>query len=251
MKLTSILENQFLEKLTLKGGYIPFAKNCSKAYELLPAFDNNDSKSWEALKNSNLKLFKNLIAKTNVVYFSTESKYIGKKFTLFNHTYTVEDKGISYDSAEQMKDYYNKNNKTIYITADFSDHPYFNVIDNIIFRTVHDVIVHIGGNHSFGKEEGGEVTSVRGEIGSFNRHAKLATKDAIPALFTEVVGQVCYYAAHNDFGEQKIAILEGFDFVNVGNTIDGKYKYYDIVDGVVQEKNKDNAKLQSDNNTEK
>ena len=39
---------------------------------------------------------------------------------------------------------------------------------------------------------------------------------AAGALFTEVIGQAAYFLEYGYFPEQKIAILPGFDFFNVG-----------------------------------
>ena len=43
-------------------------------------------------------------------------------------------------------------------------------------------------------------------------------------MFTEVVGQASYFINYDEFPEQKIAILPGFDFDNVG-VVEG----YDII----------------------
>jgi hypothetical protein len=81
---------------------------------------------------------------------------------------------------------------------------------------VHDFIVHILGDHPFGD---------KGEIASYNNHAKLAPPEALPALFTEVIGQVCaYYASGGKFAEQKICLLDNFDYYKIG-IVDG----YNIV----------------------
>ena len=105
---------------------------------------------------------------------------------------------------------------TLKINIDYSEHPVFSVKDNIVFRTVHDYIVHILGNKQFGAQ---------GEIASYNLHAKLVPKEAIPAIFTEVVGQACTRVITGSFPIQKIAILKGFDYLNVGKVED-----YDIKD---------------------
>ena len=47
-----------------------------------------------------------------------------------------------------------------------------------------------------------------------------------PALFTEIVGQAStYFYQGGQFAEQKIALLDGFDYENIG-VVDG----YDIID---------------------
>jgi len=59
---------------------------------------------------------------------------------------------------------------------------------------------------------------------AYNIHAKTGPRDGIPALFTEVVGQVCTFYVTGKFAEQKVCLLDGFDYINVG-VVDG----YDIV----------------------
>jgi hypothetical protein len=100
-----------------------------------------------------------------------------------------------------------KKEGNINISIDYSEHPLFSVVDNIVFRTVHDYIVHILGNRPFG---------AKGEIQSYNLHAKLAPNNALPALFTEIVGQACVVVTTGEFPPQKIAVLNDFDFNKVG-----------------------------------
>jgi hypothetical protein len=50
-------------------------------------------------------------------------------------------------------------------------------------------------------------------------------QQSIPALFTEIVGQVsAYHTGGGTFAEQKICLLDGFDYINLG-VVEG----YDIV----------------------
>ncbi|NIQ14559.1 MAG: hypothetical protein GTO02_09205, partial [Candidatus Dadabacteria bacterium] len=122
--------------------------------------------------------------------------------------------GEPYGSQPEMKSDF-QNTGSLKISIDYSDHPVFNVKDNIVFRTVHDYIVHILGNHDF---------SGKGEIASYNLHVKLAPNDVAPAIFTEVVGQAGYFLNKGSFPKQKIAVLNGFDFQNVGVIDDENYE---------------------------
>jgi hypothetical protein len=102
----------------------------------------------------------------------------------------------------------------LYISIDYSTHPYFSVVDNIVFRSVHDYLVHILGDYEFG---------LAGEIACYNLHAKLTTKEAVPALFVEVLMQACYAVVRGEFPKkQKVAVPTIFDFYNVG-VVDGYY----------------------------
>ena len=64
--------------------------------------------------------------------------------------------------------------------------------------------------------QGGTSFDLQGEIASYNRHMKTVPPSAAGALFTEVVGQAAFFLDRGYFPPQKIAILPGFDFFNVG-----------------------------------
>lgn len=146
--------------------YSKYAEAVTEAYEARPVVDSSSElRSWEALKQSNDKMFKRLSGVIEVVW-------------------TTDD---PYQSQSQMKKEVEQSGK-IFINTEYSDNlaSGWSKEDNWKFRAVHDYIVHIGGDVSFGQ---------RGEIQAFNVHAKIAPPAALDALFSEVVGQACgkYY----------------------------------------------------------
>ena len=108
-------------------------------------------------------------------------------------------------------------------------HPIFSVKDdeagpdepdsNEKFRAVHDVMAHI--QHAKHK---GAAFDMRGEIQAYNAHLNTIPPEAAGALFTEVVGQAAHFLTYGHFPKQKVALLPGFDYWNIG-VVDG----YDIV----------------------
>lgn len=209
------VRKEVTEKLILKN-WDKYVELVSQAYLDAPDFDPDVTHHWEVLRESNYKLFKRLLSKVDVI-FTSENKsevgsvnILGRKFSIMYLPSSEQ-----YQTQQEMKSDYENTGK-LKISIDYSDHPIFSVKDNIVFRTVHDFIVHILGNHGFG---------AKGEIASYNRHAKLAPPDALPALFTEVVGQACVAIATNNFPKQKITILRGFDYAQLGKVED-----YDIED---------------------
>lgn len=87
---------------------------------------------------------------------------------------------------------------------------------NTFFRTVHDFQAHVQGEMGFSKQ---------GEFSAYNLHAKQMPNACIPVLFTEVVGQIsCFYDSGKKNCGQKAAILDGFDFFQLGS-VEG----YDII----------------------
>lgn len=209
------VRKEVTEKLILKN-WDKYVELVSQAYLDAPDFEPDVAHHWDVLRESNYKLFKRLLSKVDVI-FTTENEsdvgsvtIKGKKFPIIYLSSSEQ-----YQTQQEMKSDYENTGK-LKISIDYSDHPIFTVKDNIVFRTVHDFIVHILGNHGFG---------AKGEIASYNRHAKLAPPDALPALFTEVVGQACVAVTTNSFPKQKITILRGFDYAQLGKVED-----YDIED---------------------
>lgn len=206
-----INENYNLNEKIALSDYTEYAKIVTQAYDEAPAFDQSVAKYWDDLRKSNYTWWQRLISEVEVIFVSGESKYrnIESTMSIAGKTYPLEylQGGQPYNTASEMANSY-KNEGKLYISIDYSDHPIWTVEDNIVFRTVHDYIVHIRGGFEFG---------LRGELGSYNLHSKLAPKNALPALFTEIVGQACYAVTTGDFPRvQKIAVLPGFDYTEVG-----------------------------------
>ena len=214
-------ENKLSEKMMLKN-WSQYRKLVAEAYKDAPSHDSTVIKHWNSLNASNHTLFSRLLSKTKIILISEEESSVGKTLNLDGNSYKVEKTdGEPYASQAEMKSDWQKT-KSLKISIDYSNHPIFSVEDNIIFRCVHDFIVHVLGNHPFGD---------KGEIASYNLHAKLVPQDALPAIFTEVVGQACYAVEYGSFPEQKIAVLDGFDFKNVGNVTGYDVKNKTLVPG--------------------
>ena len=204
------IETFLNEKLVLKD-YNLYKRLVAESYRDAPLFDETAVKHWELLRDSNYRLYKRLLSKTKIIFISSFKENEGMELRILDDVYkVVYYPDEPYNSQEEMKQDWERT-KSIMISIDYSDHPVFTVIDNIVFRCVHDFIIHILGNHPFG---------AKGEIASFNNHAKLVSDDVLPALSTEIVGQACFVVEYGFYGEQKIAILEGFDYKNVG-VVDG------------------------------
>jgi hypothetical protein len=205
--LKTIVENVLInlsEKILLKKQE-NYYKLVTDAYIAAPDYEPEAIKHWVALNKSNHDWFNRINNEVKLIFYSLKPvsknkiNIDGKDFDL------VHLDSDPYSTQIEMKNDYTKN-KTLYISIDYSDHPYYTLEDNIVFRFVHDYLVHIKGNYSFGK----------GEINSYNLHVKLVPKEAVPALFTEIVGQASYAMTKGTFPKQKIAVLKGFDFYNVG-----------------------------------
>jgi hypothetical protein len=198
------------EKLVLKD-YSLYRRLVAEAHRDAPLFDEGAVRHWKLLIDSNYRLYRRLLSKTKIIFISSFKENEGMDLKILYRIYKVSYfEGEPYNSQQEMKQYWEET-KSLMISIDYSDHPIFTVADNVVFRCVHDFIIHILGDHPFG---------AKGEIASFNNHAKLVSDDVLPALFTEIIGQACFVVEYDYYGEQKIAILKGFDYKNVG-VVDG------------------------------
>lgn len=183
------------EKLVLRN-YREYAKKVADAYDARPVRDPAARESYRVLIRHVHRMFKQLLSRIRIEFVDEPEPYKDAA----DMTRRVREEGVMYVSTLFSE------NLASGMTAR----------ENWMFRAVHDYIVHIGGRHDF---------SLRGEIGTFNRHAKVAPVAARPALFSEIVGQVAYAIVRGKFpNPQKACVLYGFDYVKVGVIHEEEYK---------------------------
>jgi hypothetical protein len=183
------------EKLMLKPGPNGWDKYCqlvAEAYASAPSYEESAVASFEAMKPFVDKMFARIEGVIDV-HFVEEHPY---------------------ENAEELRQDVKKNGVLKISTLD-AEHDIFDPETNAKFRAIHDFMSHIQRNTEF---------DAKGEIASYNAHLQTMPPKSYPALFTEVVGQACSFIVNGQFPEQKIAILPGFDYENVG-VVEG----YDIV----------------------
>lgn len=186
---------KFNEKLVLVN-YDEYARLVADAYEAAPDYDEAVLPSYRALIDHAV----------NKLYPKITGSGIDVQFVDYD----------PYENRDQMAEDV-KRNGVLKISKLYNDHPVFTEEENLKFRAVHDYYTHIVCDQDFG---------LKGELKAYNTHARLAPPIARPALFTEVVGQACYAIARGQvdengdfvpaFGDQKIAELKGFDYLEVG-----------------------------------
>jgi len=182
--MVEITETEMIDEKMVLSNYDDYSKIVAQAYINAPDFDQSVVPSYKALMDSTKKLYKQMLSKLKVEFVDYDP----------------------YESRDQMNKDLNETG-VLKISKLFNEHPLYTKEENLILRAVHDYYTHIISNQDFG---------LRGELKAYNTHAKLAPPAALPALFSEIVGQVCYAIVHGDFTKQKICKLDGFDFKNVG-----------------------------------
>jgi hypothetical protein len=191
------------ESIMLKNKYDEFVYGCvvAEEYDKLPLKNQVDFDYWNWLILSNDTLFKRITGKIDVEFVDDDPYK--------NHSEIVNDI---------------KNNRRLKIWKGASDlHPIFSPIQNWVFRTVHDYFHDIG------------EFNLRGEYKVYNRQIRLAKKQAVPALFSEIIGQVSYAVITDKFPEQKVSKMYGFDYFNVGLYTDNnlKERHKELLDSLI------------------
>lgn len=201
-----------LEKISLAGDthVKSYMEQVADAYAKAPVLDKKAVPHWNALSNHTDKvLFPKIQSQLKRIYkeknpeFQQNPNGGGFIFEPF-HTYKTAEEM----SAEVL-------GKGIFrvSTAD-SEHPIWSVEQNVKFRAVHDWYTHIINKAPF---------NARGELRAYNSYTKLIPANAIPAAFTEIVGQVSYAIVNGGFGEQKVCLLPQFDYYHLGK-LNPKYQ---------------------------
>ena len=210
--MKQLLENwrEFVltEKLLLKPGptgWDLYGQLASEAYAAAPEFEASAVSSFEALAPFVEKMFRQLQSKVEVQFVDE----------------------IPYKDDQEMKQDVMQNS-ILKIWTGGTEHAVFDPELNQKFRAVHDWMAHV---QPGGLIHGGTDFTMKGEIQAFNAHMKTIPLAGAPALFTEVIGQAAFFINNGYFPEQKIAILPGFDYFNIG-VVDG----YDIVNKELVEK---------------
>jgi len=183
------------EKLMLKPGPNGWDKYCelvASAYQSAPRFDPAAVATFEAMTPFVEKMFKRIESVVDIQFVEEHP----------------------YENAEELRQDVQQNGVLRISTLD-AEHDIFDPTTNAKFRAIHDYMSHIQRNTNF---------DAKGEIASYNAHLQTMPPKSYPALFTEIVGQACTTIITGAFPEQKIALLSGFDYVNIG-VVEG----YDIV----------------------
>jgi hypothetical protein len=201
MKLLFESWNNFLnEKLMLQPGeqgWNLYSQLVAEAYFKAPKFEERAVPHFQAMIPFVETMFKRISANVDIEFVDYHA----------------------YNSSSELKQDVKKNGVMKVATID-AEHAVFDEVTNAKFRAIHDYMSHIQAIGSRGTE-----FSLLGEIQSYNVHLKTLPPKAAPALFTEIIGQVsAYYANGGKFAEQKICLLDGFDYYNIG-----KVNGYDIV----------------------
>ena len=200
MTVNLLDEEQLNEKMMLKpgpNGWDLYSKLVAEAYLAAPKFEARAVPHFEAMIPFVNKMFKRIESKIDVQFVDYHA----------------------YNNVKELRDDVFNNGVMKIATVD-AEHDVFDPQTNAKFRAVHDFMSHIQAIGSRGTD-----FSLKGEIQSYNTHLQTMPPAAWPALFTEIVGQAStYFYQGGEFGEQKIALLDGFDYENIG-VVDG----YDIV----------------------
>lgn len=181
-------------------GWDRYIELVAQAYEAAPSKSGDGKKSFIALKQHILKMFKRIQSRVKVRFVDNDP----------------------YSSAPEMQKKVRETG-VLEISSMFNQSDAFGPEVNLMLRAVHDFSAHLGSN----PKNKPRPFSFKGELQSYNKHlALVGTQSHVAgALFTEIVGQVSFYWYNGDFPKQKIVTLPQVSWTKLGEV-----KGYRIVD---------------------
>lgn len=181
-------------------GWDRYIQLVAQAYKAAPKKTPEGAKSFIALKKHIVRMFKRMQSRVVVKFVDYDP----------------------YETAEEMRRAV-RDTGIMEISSGFNQSEAFGPEVNLMLRAVHDFSAHLGSN----PKKKPRPFSLKGELQSYNKHLNLVGKSskAAGALYTEIVGQVCYFFYYGDFPKQKIVTMPDFSWTKIGEV-----KGYKIVD---------------------
>lgn len=215
------------------GHMAAYVITVAEAYDAAPRLEPSAVPIWKAMALQNETVLLRQIASTGVrvSFIETDPYFQEGRDNKLAMRYMLWDMVV---------------NKQLLIWNGFTDdHPVFSAKQNAIYRAVHDYYGHGKLRTIFKKQieamglgkqkptpeqleqilpnvqinKGGNIGhefTLRGEINAYLTHAKLLSPKTLPAMFTELIAQVCYNTVVGSFDEQKVAVMHGFDYHRIG-----------------------------------
>lgn len=194
---------QNLVRYPQTNGWELYARLVADAYKAAPLYDEEAVESFKILGAFYEKMYPKITRKAV------------KPRPVDYHPYDVGGGVEDTTSVHRLrKDY--KDTGGFEVARVDSEHPVYSPDENVRARVIHDYMSHIQPRHAAGFSSPTEPGSILQEIKAYNIHLKTIPPKGAPALFTEVLGQVCHFYVYGDFIEQKVAFLPGFDYHNPG-----------------------------------
>lgn len=182
-------------------GWEKYVQLVAEHYVSLPDYTSEGEKSFVSLKGHIVTMFQRQNSKVRVEFVGYDP----------------------YESVKEMREDVMENG-VLKITELYNQDGFFGAEVNLMLRAVHDFQAHLGANPKSKPKNFG----MKGELQAYNKHMNLVGKGskAVPALFTEIIGQAAHFWHFGSFPDQKIVSMGGkFDMINLGNV-----KGYKIVD---------------------
>lgn len=183
-------------------GWDRYAQLVAEAYAAAPARSGAGNKAFHALQQHIIRMFTRMQSKIKVEFVEEDP----------------------YQTAAQMEQEVRATGILKIYSGDNQAEAWDRPEINLMLRAVHDFAAHMGG---LGRGRT-RTFDLKGELQAYNKHLNLVgcQSAAAGAMFTEIVGQVCFAWHTGRFPSQKVVTLPQFDWCSLG-AVQG----YRIVDG--------------------
>lgn len=186
-------------------GWDKYCQLVAEAYKAAPSKTPAGEKAFAALLRHIQTMFPQVKSRVNVEFVGGDIEQV-------------------YPTADLM-DQRVRDTHTLLTDTAYNQSDAFGPEGNLELRSIHDYLAHLKGHPGSGHAN---AFNLEGELRAYNAHLHLVgcQAKAAPALFTEIVGQVCHQVYFGAFPKQKIVVLDDFDYCHLG-----RVRGYSIRDG--------------------
>lgn len=172
-------------------GWDRYIQVVAEEYQKSPKRTPKGEESYRALTEHILKMDKRIRSRIQVEYVDRDP----------------------YETSDEMRERV-RDTGVLEVSTLFNQSEAFEPDVNLMLRAIHDWLAHLGGNAAK-KNRGFDF---KGEMQAYNKHLSLVGRQAhaAGAMFTEIVGQVCYFWYFGQFPGQKVITLDRFNWAKLG-----------------------------------
>lgn len=192
----------------------------AEEYTRMPMLDKSVLHKWTDVIKHNEKMLKRILSGVEII-FTTEDPYPNQRMMMYDIMVNKKMKIFKTPSDDSHVGMSAKENDILRAVHDFLGH--YKPIESAFKKFMEKNKIKSTGDVAFQKLRFNRNSfTVRGEMNTYISHGKLLPDDLKPVLFTEIVGQISTYFATGDFTDNKVGVIRGVDFKDIGFFTDAK-----------------------------
>ena len=209
------LNNILKEGIVVSGNDLAaYCLVVAEEYINMPMLDKSVIGKWDELIQHNNKMLPRILSGVDIIFTATDP-YPNQREMMYDILVNKRMKIFKTESDDSHIGMSASDNNTLRAVHDYLGH--YKPLESSFKRFMKDANVKSTKDEKFKKLRFSKNSfTVRGEMNTYISHSKLLPDNLKPVLFTEIVGQICTYFTTGNFTDNKVGIMKGIDFDNIG-----------------------------------